>query len=216
MRGNSYVPLRRSETPPDGILTVTTPSYQRRIGLLGGSFNPPHEGHRQISIAALERLGLDAVWWLVTPGNPLKDPSVYAPFEKRLHKARSFSDHPDIVVSDFEKRHSLQYTVDTIERLTLLNPTTQFIWLMGADGLASFDQWKDWRRIAEMAPIAVFNRPGYEGDALQSVAAKALSAFQIDENAPEALTQQEPPAWIFFSDTDNPLSSTAIRNEQPQ
>lgn len=197
-------------------MTVTTPSYQRRIGLLGGSFNPPHEGHRFISIAALERLGLDAVWWLVTPGNPLKDPAVYAPFEDRLRNARSFSKHPDIVVSDYEKRHGLQYTVDTIERLKLLNPTTQFVWLMGADGLASFDRWKDWRRIAEMAPIAVFNRPGYEGDALQSVAAKALSAFQIDETAPEALTQQEPPAWIFFSDTDNPLSSTAIRNDQPQ
>lgn len=168
-----------------------------------------------ISIAALERLGLDAVWWLVTPGNPLKDPAVYAPFEDRLRNARSFSKHPDIVVSDYEKRHGLQYTVDTIERLKLLNPTTQFVWLMGADGLASFDRWKDWRRIAEMAPIAVFNRPGYEGDALQSVAAKALSAFQIDEGAPEALTQQEPPAWIFFSDTDNPLSSTAIRNDQP-
>jgi len=197
-------------------LTVATSPYQRRIGLLGGSFNPPHEGHRLISIAALERLGLDAVWWLVTPGNPLKDPAVYAPLEERLHKARRFSNHPDIIVSDFEKRHSLQYTVDTIERLKLINPTTQFIWLMGADGLANFDQWKNWRRITEMAPIAVFNRPGYEGDALNSVAAKALSAFRINEDSPEALMQSEPPAWIFFSDTDNSLSSTALRIKQQQ
>lgn len=216
MRGSSYVPLQRSITPPAGILTVTTPSYQRRIGLLGGSFNPPHEGHHQISIAALGRLGLDTVWWLVTPGNPLKDPAVYAPFKERLHKARSFSNHPDIVVSDFEKRHDLQYTVDTVERLKLLNPTTRFIWLMGADGLANFDRWKNWQRIAELAPIAVFNRPGYESDALNSTAAKTLSAFRINEDNPEALMQSEPPAWIFFSDTDNPLSSTALRSKQQQ
>lgn len=191
-------------------------SYRRRIGLLGGSFNPPHDGHREISLAALDRLGLDVVWWLVTPGNPLKDPNLYAPLEDRLRKARKFSDHCDIVVSDFETRHNLQYTVDTIKRLKMLNPDVQFVWLMGADSLASFDKWKDWRRIIELAPIAVFNRPGYDAKALESPAAKTMAPFRIDEANPEKLLENDPPAWIYFSDTDNPLSSTEIRNKQHQ
>ncbi len=162
-------------------------------------------------MSALRRLNLDVVWWLVTPGNPLKDAEIYAPFEQRLHRARAFADHCDIVVSDFERRHDLQYTVDTIERLQLLNPTVQFIWLMGADSLATFDQWKDWQRIAELVPMAVFNRPGYTENALDSVAATTLKNFRIDENDPEKLLQSDPPAWIYFSDTNNSLSSTALR-----
>ncbi len=191
-------------------------TYRRRLGLLGGSFNPPHTGHREISLAALERLNLDVVWWLVTPGNPLKDSTVYAPFDERLRRARAFADHCDIVVSDFERRHNLQYTVDTIERLQLLNPTVQFIWLMGADSLASFDQWKDWKRISELVSIAVFNRPGYTQNALDSAAATALKAFRIDELEPELLLESEPPAWIYFSDTDNSMSSTALRDGENQ
>lgn len=163
-------------------------------------------------MAALQRLNLDVVWWLVTPGNPLKDADIYAPFDQRLRRARAFADHCDIVVSDFERRHNLQYTVDTVERLQLLNPTVQFIWLMGADSLATFDQWKDWQRIAELAPMAVFNRPGYTENALDSVAATSLKSFRIDEDEPEKLLQSDPPAWIYFSDTNNSLSSTAIRD----
>lgn len=191
-----------------------TSSHHRLIGLLGGSFNPPHSGHREISLAALERLGLDAVWWLVTPGNPLKEPGIYAPFEDRLRMARQLSDHPDIVVSDFEKRHDLQYTVDTIERLQYLNPDVKFIWLMGADGLRDFHHWKDWRRIAEQVPFAVFNRPGYGDDALSSEAASALAAFRLNPGEVEKLSLSAPPAWIYFTDTSNPASSAAIRNAQ--
>gem|GEM_PF-57243 len=186
--------------------------YRRRIGLLGGSFNPPHEGHRQISLAALDKLGLDAVWWLVTPGNPLKDADLYAPYEERLAKARRLADHPDIVVSDFERRHNLQYTVDVLERLQIVNPDIDFVWLMGADSLAGFHLWKDWRKIAELAPMAVFNRPGYTDSALSGEAATALNAFRINENDLDQLITSDPPAWIYFSETDNPLSSTAIRN----
>ncbi len=185
---------------------------RRRIGLLGGSFNPAHAGHRQISVAALERLGLEAVWWLVTPGNPLKDAGQYAPYEERLSKARAVADHPDIVVSNFERRHNLQYTVDTLERLQITNPDIDFIWLMGADSLAGFHRWKDWRKIAERAPMAVFNRPGYTDTALSGEAALALDAFRIDEENIEQLTRNDPPVWVYLSDTDNPLSSTAIRN----
>ncbi len=185
---------------------------RRRIGLLGGSFNPAHAGHRQISLAALERLGLEAVWWLVTPGNPLKDAGQYAPYEERLSKARAIADHPDIVVSDFERRHNLQYTADTLEQLQVTNPDIDFIWLMGADSMAGFHRWKNWRKIAELAPMAVFNRPDYTDSALSGEAAKALDAFRIDEKNLSQLTRNDPPVWVYFSDTDNSLSSTAIRN----
>ena len=191
---------------------MTTGNDTRRsIGLLGGSFNPPHLGHRDISVAALDRIGLDAVWWLVTPGNPLKDPDDYAPFETRMRKAQLISDHPHIVISDFERRQKLQYTVHTIERLQLLNPDIAFVWLMGADSLASFDRWKDWRRITQNIPIAVFSRPGCEQSALESPAAIELEVFRHRPADAMALPQMEPPAWIYFDGLNNPSSSTAIR-----
>lgn len=203
--------VRADKTAPEADLPSENP-IRRRIGLLGGSFNPPHAAHREISLGALKRLGLDCVWWLVTPGNPLKDPDVYAPFEERLRQARQYSNHPDIVVSDFEQRQNLQYTVDTIERLQGLYPESDFVWLMGADGLRDFHRWKDWRRIAELVPIAVFNRPGAASDALASKAATELAIFRLDGQNAEKLTSAAPPAWIYFSDFDNPLSSTAIRS----
>lgn len=189
---------------------------RRRIGLLGGSFNPPHQGHREISLAALERLGLDAVWWLVTPGNPLKDPTLYADYDDRLRLSRLVSNHPDIVVSDFERRHDLAYTAETLEALQVLNPNTAFVWLMGADGLENFHRWKNWRQIAEAAPIAVFNRPGHGEAALQSEAAEALSAFRAPAEEAMALWNSKPPSWVFFPDTDNPISSTFIRSRKIQ
>ena len=192
------------------------PSELRRIGLLGGSFNPAHEGHLEISVAALERLGLAAVWWLVTPGNPLKSKDLYAPYEERLHGARRVANRADIVVSDFEARRNLQYTVDTLAQLQDDNPNTRFVWLMGADGLAEFHRWKDWRRIAELAPFAVFNRPGFGEDALASEAAETLSAFRIDEHNAENLADETPPAWVYFADFDNPASSTALRKHSPK
>lgn len=191
---------------------MTPQPGNRRIGLLGGSFNPAHAGHREISLAALSRLGLDSVWWLVTPGNPLKDPNDYAPFETRAAQARKVADHSHIVISDFERRKGLQYTVETLERLNLLHPDTQFVWLMGADSLAGFHHWKDWRRIAELVPIAVFNRPGYADSALNSEAAETLAAFRMDARDAANLAERAPPAWVFIDETDNPLSSTALRN----
>lgn len=198
-----------------GALPPENQPEPRRIGLLGGSFNPAHAGHREISLAALERLGLDAVWWLVTPGNPLKKKDIYAPYEERLRQARRVAGHPDIVVSDFERRHALQYTVDTLERLQELNANTVFAWIMGADAFAELHRWKNWRRIAELVPFAVVSRPGYGDKALNGEAATALSAFRIDEMQAEALIEREPPAWIYFADLDNPLSSTALRKRKP-
>lgn len=186
----------------------------RRIGLLGGSFNPAHSGHRDISLSALKHLGLDVVWWLVTPGNPLKDRASYADYESRLHEARRIASHPDIVVSDFEKRRNLQYTVDTLGQLQDANPDAAFIWLMGADSLSTFHRWRDWQRIAELVPIAVFNRPGCEENALESEAAQALAAFRIDQQAAGDLLTAPPPAWVFITDTSNPISSTQIRQDR--
>ncbi|MBB5517903.1 nicotinate-nucleotide adenylyltransferase [Amphiplicatus metriothermophilus] len=182
-----------------------------KIGLLGGSFNPAHEGHREISLAALDWLGLDAVWWLVSPGNPLKAPDIYAPYEERLAAARRIAADPRIVASDFERRKGLQYTVDTLSMLADLWPQMRFVWLMGADSLAAFHEWKDWRAIAAMVPIAVFSRPGHEAAAEESPAAQALAAFRLDERDGPLLADAEPPAWAFYSGISNPISSTALR-----
>ncbi|MEX0644025.1 MAG: nicotinate-nucleotide adenylyltransferase [Parvularculaceae bacterium] len=191
-----------------------TTSRTQKIGLLGGSFNPPHDGHREISLAALDWLGLDAVWWLVSPASPLKDAAAYAPYEIRLAKARALARHPQIVVSDFERRRDLQYTVDTIAALKDTAPSTRFVWLMGADGLASVHQWKDWRKIFLLAPVAVFNRPGFADAALASPSATEFAAFRIEAGEARALADAEPPAWAFFERTANPASSTAIRGRR--
>lgn len=196
--------------------TVTRPMIpqrhnQSKIGLLGGSFNPAHEGHREISQAAIKALGLDAVWWLVSPGNPLKDPADYAPYEQRLAKARAVANHPLIVVSDFEDRKGLQYTADTLDALTATWPDMRFVWLMGADSLETFHNWKDWRRIFALAPIAVFARPGHDKAAEESPAAKEFALFRLEGESARSLAEAEPPAWGFFTETANPVSSTLLR-----
>ena len=183
----------------------------QRIGLLGGSFNPPHDGHVEISLTALNWLKLDAVWWLVTPGNPLKNPDVYAPYEERLCAARQIIKDDRIVVSNFEERRNLQYTAETLSALNEDFPAMKFVWLMGADSLRDFHRWRDWRKIAALAPIAVFNRPGFGDDALRSETAQALAHFRLDAAAAETLCDSEPPAWIFYQATDNPISSTELR-----
>lgn len=187
-----------------------------RIGLLGGSFNPAHEGHREISLEALKVLGLDAVWWLVTPANPLKEKGgyAYAPYEERLAGARRVANHPRIIVSNFEDRKRLQYTVDTLEALTDLWPQVNFVWLMGADSFVGFNRWKNWRRIASLAPIAVFNRPGYEEAAVACEAAKELALFRVPAGRAADIVGAEPPAWTFIESTKNPASATAIRAQK--
>src|SRR5688500_3157047 len=136
-----------------------------RIGLLGGSFNPAHIGHRRVSLAALAALGLDEVWWLVSPGNPLKPADGMAPYEARLESARRMARRSAIKVSDFEVQAGTRYTVDTLEALGKRFPQHRFIWLMGEDSVAQFHQWKGWRRLAGQVPIAVISRPGYDDEA---------------------------------------------------
>ena len=193
---------------------ATPPQAGARIGLLGGSFNPAHAGHREISLAALDHPGLDQVWWLVTPGNPLKDPASYARYADRVSQAVGVADHPSIAVSIYEDQHGFQYTVDTLTGLKQTHPAFHFIWLMGADSLAGFHHWRDWQLISQLMPIAVFNRPGFEDAATTSTAARALAPFRIAETETDQLWRNTAPRWVFIAGTDNPLSSTQIRNRQ--
>src|SRR5262245_56812496 len=132
-----------------------------RIGLLGGSFNPTHEAHRHISVIALRRLKLDAVWWLVSPQNPLKSASDLAPMERRVERARDVADRPNIFVTTVETALGTQFTIDTIDALKRSFPKAHFVWLMGADNLADFHRWRRWEDIAALVPMAVIARPGF-------------------------------------------------------
>lgn len=183
----------------------------QRIGLLGGSFDPPHAAHRQISITALRRLGLDAVWWLVTPGNPLKDTGALPPIAERLELCRQMARSPRIRPTDIETQLGTRYTVDTLAALRRRYPGVHFVWLMGADNLAGFHRWRGWRRISRQMPIAVVDRPGYTLAATASRAARALQAARLPENEAPDLAGRAPPAWVFLHGPRSALSSTAIR-----
>ena len=182
-----------------------------RIGLLGGSFNPPHAAHVLISRTALQRLALDRVWWLITPGNPLKDKADLAPVDRRLGLARELIDDTRIVPTPVEAALGTSYTVDTVRALQERSPDTRFVWLMGADNLAQFHRWRDWALIARRLPLAVFDRPGFSNKALRGRAAQALAQYRIDESDAGVLAGLSPPAWAFIHGPKSPLSSTAIR-----
>ncbi len=182
-----------------------------RIGLLGGSFNPPHAAHRLISMVAMKRLGLDRVWWLVTPGNPLKDNSALPASLARQALAQSIAAHPKIDVTLIEDAIGTRYTFDTLSWLKHRNPAVHFVWLMGADNLAGFHRWARWREIASLMPLAVFDRPGSTLAASRSPAALALSRYQIPEFRAKTLALQRTPSWIFFHGRRSSLSSTVLR-----
>jgi nicotinate-nucleotide adenylyltransferase len=182
-----------------------------RIGLLGGSFNPPHEAHRAVSQLALRRLGLDRVWWLVTPGNPLKDTRALAPLGERVAAAHRVAAHPRIDVTDLEAAIGTRFTADTIAWLTRRFPAVRFVWIMGADNLAQFHRWQNWRDIAAAVPIAVVDRFGASYAATASPAAQALAASRIRDRDARSLPDRAPPAWVYLHGLKSPLSSTAIR-----
>jgi|TARA_R110002096_G_scaffold257381_1_gene450968 nicotinate-nucleotide adenylyltransferase len=186
--------------------------HSEKIGLLGGSFNPAHEGHLEISLAALDVLELDQIWWIVSPGNPLKSTSEMADFDDRFASAQKLATDPRIKVSDLEKTLDTIYTVDTLKQLKASKNKDHFVWLMGADNLIQFHKWKDWKKIANTVPFAVFNRPSYSRESLESVAAKTLESARIPIDQGNTLYSLKPPAWIFYELSDNPLSSTIIRN----
>jgi nicotinate-nucleotide adenylyltransferase len=181
------------------------------IGLLGGTFDPPHSGHLPISQLALKRLGLDRLWWLVTPGNPLKSCDDMTSFSRRLANAQKLAAHPRIDVTGFEASLGGAYTADMLAYLTRRFPGTRFIWVMGADNLASFHRWKRWQDILALVPVAVIDRPGYRYTARAGVAAQCFSSAFIDESDAHGLNRYEPPAWTFLSTPLIGLSSTQLR-----
>lgn len=184
------------------------------IGLLGGSFNPAHAGHLHISRMALKRLGLDRVWWLVTPGNPLKGRRDLAPLPQRLATAVAVANDPHIDVTGFEAARPDAFTVNTLRFLTRRYPGTRFVWLMGADNLAGFHRWRNWRKIARLAPVSVLDRPGYRFAARASRAAAVLARAYLDESDAVGLAGHRPPAWTLLSVPLSAASSSRIRAAQ--
>jgi nicotinate-nucleotide adenylyltransferase len=183
-----------------------------RVGLLCGSFNPPHVAHRAISLFAIKRLKLDRVWWLVTPGNPLKEHGALPDLDERCEAARAMANDPRIDVSCLEAVIGTRYTVDTITYLRRRASGLRFVWIMGADNLAQFHRWQNWRRIASEVPIAVIDRPPQSFRALAAPAAHALARYRLPENQAGRLADQRAPAWVFLTGLKLNLSSTGLRN----
>lgn len=183
----------------------------QRIGILGGSFNPAHDGHRHISLMALQRLQLQNVWWMVTPGNPLKDNDALPPLAERARHAERLAGHPRITVTGLEAGISTRFTHDTLAILGQRFAATRFIWLMGADNLAQFHRWQGWREIAQLMPMAIIDRPRSSGAARSSVAAQALARFRVPERSAAGLALMKPPAWTFLHGPRSDLSSSALR-----
>lgn len=187
----------------------------RRVGLLGGSFNPAHDGHRHISIEALRLLGLDEVWWLVSPQNPLKPEAGMAPLVARLASAQRTRRHPRIKPMAIESELGTRYTIDTVRALQQMYPKTRFIWLMGADNLAQFHRWRGWRRLARSVPIAVFPRSGYGRPALTAPAMAWLGRWRRMTPVPIHWTQWELPAIVMLRIRLSPQSASRLRARNP-
>jgi nicotinate-nucleotide adenylyltransferase len=183
----------------------------QRIGLFGGTFDPPHEAHLAASLLAMKRLRLDRVWWLVTPGNPLKETSTLAPLDERVAAARALARHPGLAVTGIEAEIGARYSFDTIRHLVSHCPGVHFVWIMGADNLRSFHRWQNWRGLAALVPIAVVDRLGPSLYAMGSVAGHALARWRVAENSAACLPAMRPPAWVFLHGLKSPLSSSALR-----
>lgn len=181
------------------------------VGLFGGSFNPPHQGHVLVAEIALRRLGLDQLWWLVTPGNPLKSRRELAPLSERLASCETIASDPRIKVTAFEKTLGTSYTARTLDFIRARNPHVHFIWIMGADNLAGFHRWQRWQKIATTFPIAVIDRPGSTLAYLSSKMARTFDYARIDEEDAGILWQKRAPAWTFIHGPRSTLSSSAIR-----
>ncbi len=187
-----------------------------RIGLLGGSFHPAHKGHRRTSLAALDALGLDEVWWMVSPGNPLKEGSEdMAPFEAWFASAKQLADRAPIKVSNFETREGTRFTIDTIRLLKRRFPSHEFIWLLGSDTLPNFHKWRDWRDLAREVPIAVIRRPGYDSAAHAARAMGWLRRFVHPSSQAKHWTEWSAPAILMLRLPPDPTSATALRAHDP-
>lgn len=183
------------------------------VGLFGGSFNPPHEGHVLVSEIALRRLGLNQLWWMVTPGNPLKDSTGLPGLAERIQLSEDINQDPRVKVTGFEAVFDTAYTAETLALIRQRNIGVNFVWIMGADNLAGFHKWQDWQIIAKTFPIAVIDRPGSTLSYLSSIMAKTFDYARLDENDAPVLARMKAPAWTFVHGPRSPLSSTAIRNK---
>jgi nicotinate-nucleotide adenylyltransferase len=181
------------------------------VGLFGGSFNPPHQGHQLVSEIALRRLHLDQMWWMVTPGNPLKSRSELAPLSERIAMSETLNQDPRIKVTAFEQSLEGSYTADTLAFVKARNPQVHFVWIMGADSLKTFHLWQKWRQIASTFPIAVIDRPGSTLSFLSSKMARTFDFARVDEDDAATLWKRPAPAWTFLHGPRSTLSSTLLR-----
>ena len=184
----------------------------QRTGLLGGSFNPAHDGHLHISNLALKHLNLDCVWWMISPQNPLKSVDGMASLEQRMEKACEVAKNSNIMVTDIERKLGTQYTSNTLPALRKMFPKSQFVWLMGSDNLTQIEQWHQWETIFMTLPVAIFARSAYSNDAENAKSVKQFAPFQVIEADASTLADMKPPAWAFFQTPLNPESATEIRS----
>ncbi|SFR18547.1 nicotinate-nucleotide adenylyltransferase [Poseidonocella sedimentorum] len=191
--------------------TLPRGARPRSIGLLGGSFDPAHAGHVHITREALKRFGLDEVWWLVSPGNPLKSHGP-APLARRMEQARKLMDHPRVRISDFEAHAGTRFTAETLAALTRHHRGHRFVWLMGADNLAQFHRWQDWQDILGRVPVGVFARPGDRIAARTAPAARIYRRYMLKPAEAHLLPFAAAPAWCFLNVPMRDESSTAIRS----
>jgi len=195
---------------------MTLPSFGSQtkitVGLLGGSFNPAHEGHVYISEVAMKKLGLDCVWWLVSPQNPLKSRKNMASMEKRVESAKRIVKDHKIHITTLETRLGTRYTADTLQALQVRYPNIRFVWIMGADNLAGFHRWKKWQSIFKNCRIAIFHRPTYALKALSSITAQRFSHHRLPERQAGVLKYKTSPAWVFLPIRGKAISATEIRS----
>lgn len=199
--------------PPRVLVRTPLVLPGQRVGVMGGSFNPPHAGHLVVAASALKRLGLDQLWWVVTPGNPLKSHGGLPPLEQRLELCRRIARHPRMRVTGFEAALGTAYTADTLAFLVARYPGVRWIWVMGADNLASFHRWQHWRRIASLLPLAVVDRPGFRLKAVASKAARTFGRGRLDEARAGGLWRRRPPGWTLLSTRLSMASSTELRSK---
>ncbi len=187
---------------------------KKKVGLLGGSFNPAHEGHVRITLSALKRFELNEIWWLVSPRNPLKEQSP-EPMHQRMHDAAKLITHPRVRVSNIEQRIGSRFTADTLAALTKLYPQHKFVWLMGADNLRQISQWQNWHFILENFPIGVLARPGDQSAPLNSRAARVYRSYRLPMSQSNKLGHKSAPCWCYVNLPMSDMSSTKLRNHTP-